>query len=149
MSETNTVPAIEVDELTGTSVFVSAATAPTVRSFVMVPHHGKADRFLLLATALTLISSPAIESDLITFSQLPSRSAQATESRLLPDEEGRDARQIRRAALYRLSAAQFPREERELRIAKALAALHAPNSLTGVDRATWKWAAEEADLEDI
>jgi hypothetical protein len=148
MTETNTVPGIEVNELTGSSVLVFAATAPTVRSFVMVRHQGRGSS-LLPAAALMLTSSAAIESDLTAFSQAPLRSAQTTESRLLPDEEGPDARQIRRLTLYRLRSAQFPQEERNRRIARALATLHSPNPLTGVDRATWKWAAEEADLEDL
>ena len=148
MTETNTVPWIEVNA-TGASVYVSAVTAASIRSFVMTPHHGKAGRLLVLTTAFTLISSPAIESDLVALTQLPSQSPQTTESRLLPDEEGPYARLIRRTALHQLRAAQLPREEREQRIAKALAALRASNPLSGVDRATWKWAAEEPDLEDI
>jgi hypothetical protein len=147
MIETSTVPGIEIIELTSTSVTVFAATAPTIRAFLIAPHHGKAVGLLALTTAFTFLSSHAVENDALT--QLLSRSPQVTESRLLPDEDGPDARQIRRAALYRLRAALFPREDREQRIRRALAALHATNPLAGVDRATWKWAAEEVDLEDI
>lgn len=149
MTETNTVPGIDANKVTTTSVFVPADTASTIRPYALVPHHGKTGYFLRLTAALTLTSSPAVESDLVAFSLLSLRSTQATESRLLPDEEGPDARRIQMARLYRLRAAQFPREEREQRIARALTTLHAANPLAGVDRATWKWAAEEVDLEDV
>lgn len=147
MTEVNTVPAIEANELTGPSVGVHAAVAPTIREFAIAPY--KAGGLLFLTTALTLTSSAAVVSDVTALSLLFSRSTQTTESRLLGDEEGPGAKRIQRAILYRLRAAQFPRDEREQRIAKALATLRAANPLAGADRATWKWAAEEVDLEDV
>jgi len=48
-----------------------------------------------------------------------------------------------------MRAAQLPPEQRERRIAKALAILNTPNPIRGLDRETWKWVAEEASLEDI
>jgi hypothetical protein len=149
MTETNTVAGIEVKVLTSTSVYVPATSAPTVASFVIAPRHGIRGGLLALATAATFMSSPSVESDLGALTQLRLRSPQATESRLLPDEEGAEARELRRAALYRLRAAQFPPEGREQRITNALAALHASNPLSGVDRAIWKWAAEDIDLEEV
>jgi hypothetical protein len=148
MMDTNTVPGIEANALTRPSVYVSATTAPTIEPFIRVPHHGFGGLLIMTAT-LSFMSNPSVESDLVAFTELRARSPQVTESRILADGEGPEAQQVRRAALYRLRAMQFPQEEREQRIAKALAALHAPNPLSGVDRATWKWAAEDVDLEDI
>ena len=148
MTDTNTVPGIDLTEFTGTRVYISVSI-PTIWPFIRVPHHGRAPGLLSPATPFTLLSSSSIESDLVAITQLPSRSGQTTDSRLVPDEQGPEARQIRRAALHRLRRAHFPLEARGRRIATALAALRAPNPFAGVDRATLKWAAEEADLEDI
>jgi len=51
--------------------------------------------------------------------------------------------------LAELKAKHFTLQGREERIAKALQALemHAPGFR--LDRKTWKWIAEDADLEDL
>jgi hypothetical protein len=146
MIETNTIAEIGATSLAGTSVEMSTTTAPTVRSLA-VPHHGMRGGILLLTA--TLLSAPSIKSDVGELTRSRLLSSQVTESRVLADEGGPDARQLRRAALYRMKATQLPPEQRERRIAKALAILNTPNPISGLDRETWKWVAEEASLEDI
>lgn len=60
-----------------------------------------------------------------------------------------DSRFAGRARLAHLKERHFTPEGREQRIARALQALNetAPSFVT--DSATWKWAAQEADIEDM
>lgn len=52
-------------------------------------------------------------------------------------------------ASWRNKAKHFTPEGREARIAKALQVLEAPAPSFALDRETWKWLAEDADLEDL
>lgn len=60
-----------------------------------------------------------------------------------------DSRFAGRARLVRLKEGYFTREGREQRIAMALQALNAAAPSFVVDSDTWKWAAQEADVEDM
>jgi len=60
-----------------------------------------------------------------------------------------DSRFAGRARLVRLKERYFTPEGREQRIAMALQALNAAGPSFMVDSATWKWAAQEADIEDM
>ena len=51
--------------------------------------------------------------------------------------------------LAELKAKHFGAENREERIGKALALLDLPAPKIILDKGTWKWAAENADIEDI
>jgi hypothetical protein len=51
--------------------------------------------------------------------------------------------------LAELKAKHFTHEGREERIAKALQVLEAPAPSFALDRETWKWLAEDAELEDL
>jgi len=51
--------------------------------------------------------------------------------------------------LAELKAKHFTAEGREERIAKALEILNLPGPGFAADKETWKWAAENADIEDI
>lgn len=148
MTETATVPGVERYPLTDASVYVGTITSRAAEPLLVAPHHGSF-RLLLIGAAVSLTSNEVVESDLLAFTELRARSSQVTDSRIVADDEGPEARQVRRAALYRLRAEQLRPEERVQRIIKALAALHAPNPLPRVDRAIWKWAAEDPDLEDL
>ena len=51
--------------------------------------------------------------------------------------------------LAKLKAKHFTAEGREERIGKALEILNLPGPGFDADRETWKWAAENADIEDF
>lgn len=51
--------------------------------------------------------------------------------------------------LAELKAKHFSAENRDERIAKALALLDLPAPKITLDKETWKWAAENAEIEDI
>jgi len=51
--------------------------------------------------------------------------------------------------LAELKAKHFTAEDREQRIGKALAILDLPAPNFILDKETWKWAAENAEIEDI
>jgi len=51
--------------------------------------------------------------------------------------------------LAELKAKHFTPEGREERIARALEILSLPGPSFKVDRKTWIWAAQDADIEDI
>jgi len=54
-----------------------------------------------------------------------------------------------RDKLAELKAKHFTPEGRKERIAKALEILSLPGPSFNVDKETWIWAAQEADIEDI
>ena len=54
-----------------------------------------------------------------------------------------------RDKLAELKAKHFTLEGRKERIAKALEILSLPGPSFNVDKETWIWAAQEADIEDI
>lgn len=54
-----------------------------------------------------------------------------------------------RERLAHLKAKRFIPEGRELRIARALQVLNAPAPSFFADSETWKWAAQDADIEDL
>ncbi len=51
--------------------------------------------------------------------------------------------------LAELKAKHFTAEDREERVGKALAILDLPAPNFILDKETWKWAAENTDIEDI
>ncbi|MGH7847199.1 MAG: hypothetical protein ACREQW_18795 [Candidatus Binatia bacterium] len=61
----------------------------------------------------------------------------------------RSSKDIAEAKLAKLKAKHFTPEGRKERIAKALQILEAPTASFSLDRETWKWIAEDADLEDL
>lgn len=54
-----------------------------------------------------------------------------------------------RARLARHKAMHFDRQGREERIARALLALNMPGPTFTLDYETWKWIAQEAEIEDF
>jgi hypothetical protein len=60
-----------------------------------------------------------------------------------------DSREIARAKLRKLKAKRFSKEGQESRVARALEILSLPPPNFRVDKETWVWAAEDADIEDI
>ena len=56
---------------------------------------------------------------------------------------------IGKQKLAELKAKHFTPEGREERIAKALQTLEAPTPGFTLDYETWKWIAEDPDLEDL
>ncbi len=61
----------------------------------------------------------------------------------------RVSRDTPRDKLAELKAKHFTPEGRKERIAKALEILSLPGPSFNVDKETWIWAAQEADIEDI
>ena len=61
----------------------------------------------------------------------------------------RASKETANGKLAELKAKHFTPEGREERIAKALQALEMPARSFTLDRETWKWIAEDADLEDF
>jgi hypothetical protein len=61
----------------------------------------------------------------------------------------RASKETANGKLAELKAKHFTPEGREERIAKALHALEARSPGFTLDRETWKWIAEDADLEDL
>jgi hypothetical protein len=61
----------------------------------------------------------------------------------------RASKETTNGKLAELKAKHFTPEGREERIAKALQALEMPAPGFTLDRETWKWIAEDADLEDL
>jgi hypothetical protein len=61
----------------------------------------------------------------------------------------RASKEPAKGKLAELKAKHFTPEGREERIAKALQVLEAPVPAFTLDRDTWKWLAEDADLEDL
>jgi len=61
----------------------------------------------------------------------------------------RASKETANGKLAELKARHFTPEGREERIAKALQALEMPAAGFPLDRETWKWIAEDADLEDL
>jgi hypothetical protein len=51
--------------------------------------------------------------------------------------------------LAQVKAKHFAVEGREERIARALEILNLPGPGFDADKETWKWAAENADIEDV
>lgn len=61
----------------------------------------------------------------------------------------RASKETANGKLAELKAKHFTPEGREERIAKALQLLETPVLGFTLDRETWKWVAEDADLEDL
>jgi hypothetical protein len=61
----------------------------------------------------------------------------------------RASKETANGKLAELKAKHFTPEGREERIAKALQALEMPAPGFTLDRETWKWIVEDADLEDL
>ena len=61
----------------------------------------------------------------------------------------RTSKDIAGDKLAELKAKHFTPEGREDRVTKALQALETPAPGFTLDRETWKWIAEDADLEDL
>ena len=61
----------------------------------------------------------------------------------------RASKDIAKDRLAELKAKHFTPEGRKERIAKALEILSLPGPSFNVDKETWIWAAQEADIEDI
>ena len=61
----------------------------------------------------------------------------------------RASKETANGKLAELKAKHFTPEDREERVAKALKALETPASGFMIDRETWKWIAQDADLEDL
>ena len=61
----------------------------------------------------------------------------------------RASKETANGKLAELKAKHFTPEGREERIAKALQALEVPAHGFTLDRETWTWIAEDADLEDL
>jgi len=61
----------------------------------------------------------------------------------------RVSKEIAKQKLAELKAKHFTPEGRKDRIAKALRALETARFGFALDQETWKWLAEDADLEDL
>jgi hypothetical protein len=61
----------------------------------------------------------------------------------------RESKKTLDGKLAKLKAKHFTAEDREERISKALAILNLPAPNFVLDKETWKWAAENTDIEDI
>lgn len=60
-----------------------------------------------------------------------------------------DSQEIAKAKLKRLKVKHFSPEGRGERVARALEILSLPGPSYQVDKETWIWAAQDADIEDI
>ena len=60
----------------------------------------------------------------------------------------RSSKDIAKAKLAELRAKNFTPKGREQRIAKALEILSQPGPTFKLDRETWIWAAQDAEIED-
>jgi hypothetical protein len=61
----------------------------------------------------------------------------------------RASKETANGKLAELKAKHFTPEGREERVAKALKTLEIPAPGFTLDRETWKWLVEDADLEDL
>jgi hypothetical protein len=61
----------------------------------------------------------------------------------------RAAKETPKEKLAELKAKHFTRKGRRERIAKALEILSQPGPTFKLDRETWIWAAQDAEIEDI
>jgi hypothetical protein len=60
----------------------------------------------------------------------------------------RSSKDIAKAKLAKLKTKHFTPKGREQRIAKALETLSQPGPTFKLDRETWIWAAQDAEIED-
>lgn len=67
----------------------------------------------------------------------------------MPGMAKRASKDTANGKLAELKAKHFTAEGREERIARALEKLNLPGPKFDADKETWKWAAENADVEDI
>lgn len=61
----------------------------------------------------------------------------------------RASKKVLDGKLAKLKAKHFTAEDREERVGKALAILDLPVPSFVLDKESWKWAAENTDIEDI
>lgn len=142
----NATTALEISEIEEQS---SPSSGQAVEVFPRVATRYLSIDEALLLNAASIPSSPAIETILFNLKLEQGSSVELSRKDLFEYRTAYDSHLAGRLKLARRKAMHFNPRQREARIHRALQALNTPGLSFSLDKQTWMWIAQEADIEDL